>query len=86
MDWSPRHLMSITSLCDQPRTAFIRCLDCYVFGFDTDAATGVDLTSIVQKNRDLPKRSSLYSKKYTIIPPALHRCCAPAVGLTKGMS
>jgi hypothetical protein len=85
LDWSPTHLMSILFLRIRPQPTFDHGLDRFVFGFDTDAGTGIGLTNTLwDKPRPTFTLQSLF-KKYTTTRLALRRCYVPAVGLLKGM-
>lgn len=78
--------MSILFLRIHPQPTFDHGRDRFVFGFDTDAVTGIGLTNTLwDKPRPTFTLQSLF-KKLTTTRLALHRCCASAVGLRKGMS
>ena len=88
LDWSPTHLMSIPSLRSHLQPTFDHCrarLE-FEFDFDSDAATSVGLTRILSSESSATLTPQSLFKKYTTTRLALRCCCAPAVGLVKGMS
>jgi hypothetical protein len=78
--------MSSPSLRNHPQPTFDHGLDRFVFGFDTDAGTGVGLMNTLPAITRPTVTLEYLFKKHTTTRLAWRRCYVPAVGLLKGMS